>query len=64
MPLKNFSASWGSWVVQLVKRLALDFDSGHDLIVHEIEPHIGVCAHSTEPAWDSLSLCLSLPLSK
>ena len=44
-----------------VKRLTLDFGSGHDLTVLEIEPHIGVGADSAEPAWDSLSFPLSLP---
>ena len=27
-----------AWVTQSVERLTLDFDSGHDLTVHEIEP--------------------------
>ena len=44
-----------------VKRLTLDLGSCYDLTVHEIEPCIGLCADSTEPAWDSLSL--PLPLS-
>ena len=35
----------------------LDLSSGHDLTVHEIEPHVGLCADRGEPAWDSLSLC-------
>ena len=30
--------------------------------VYEFEPHIGLCADSVEPAWDSLSLSSSLPL--
>ena len=56
-----------------VKRLTLDFGSGHDVAVCEIEPHIRLCTGSTEPAWDSLSappllacmsaLSLSLSLS-
>ena len=58
-------------MAQSVKHLILDFSSGHDLTVHEFEPHI--CAVSTEPAWDSLSPrlfapphsnSLSLPLSQ
>ena len=60
--LKNkiiFLKKRGTWVSQSVKRLTLDFGSGHDLIVCEFEPSIGV---SVEPAWDSLSLPLSLPL--
>ena len=52
---------WHSWVAQLVKRLALDFGSGHDLMVREFESRVGLCADSAEPAWDSLSR--SLPLS-
>ena len=43
----------------MVKRLSLDLGSGHDLIVCGIGP----CADSTEPAWDSPSLSLSLELS-
>ena len=31
----------GTWVAQLVKRLTLDFNSGHDLTVHEFEPRFG-----------------------
>ena len=49
-------------MAQLVKRLTLDFGSGHDLKVLEFEPHIGLCTDRAEPAWDSLSLPLSLPL--
>ena len=52
---------WGAWVAQSVKHLTLDFSSGHDLMVHEIEPHCGLCADSVEPAWDSLSPSLSAP---
>ena len=57
--------SWGTWVAQLAKRPTLDFSSGHELTVGEIEPHFGLCAGNTEPAWDSLSLfsCPSLSLS-
>ena len=59
-------------MAQSVKPPTLDFSSGHDLVVHEMEPYIGVCADSEEPAWDSLSpslsspplLTLSLPQSK
>ena len=51
----------GAWVAQSVKRLTLDFRSGHDLTVCEFKPQIGLCAHSIEPACDSLSPSLSLP---
>ena len=44
-----------------VKRATLDFGSGRDLPVRGLEPHPGLCADSEEPAWDSLSLPLSLP---
>ena len=61
--------TWGARVAQS------DSSSGHDLIVHEFEPHIGLCADSSEPGacfgfCVSLSLysipthTLSLPLSK
>ena len=54
--------SWGPWVAQLVKHPTLDFGSGHHPTVCEFETHVGLHADSTEPAWDSLSLPLSLPL--
>ena len=42
-------------MAQLVKCLTLDLGSGHDLTVCKLEPHNGLCADSTEPAWDSIS---------
>ena len=39
-----------------VKYPTLDFSSGHDPMVREIEPHIRLCTDNTKPAWDSLSL--------
>ena len=57
-------------MAQSVKHLTLGFGSGRDLVVPGIEPHIGLCAGSPDPAWDSLSnsaaplLALSLSLSK
>ena len=41
----------GGRVAQLVKRLTPDFDSGHDLTVCGIEPHVGLCTDSVDPAW-------------
>ena len=53
----------GMCVAQSVKRPTLDFGSGHDLTVCGIiEPGVELCANSAEPAWDSLSPPLSLPL--
>ena len=46
-----------------VKHPTLQVGSGHDLSVGGFEPHVGLCADSSEPAWDFLSLSLSLPLS-
>ena len=45
-----------------------DFRSGHDLMVREFEPRIGLCADSSEPGacfgfCVSLSLCPSPALS-
>ena len=48
-------------MAQLVKCPTLDFSSGHDLVVHEFEPLIGLCTSSVELAWDSFSLPLSAP---
>ena len=56
------SEMWGTWVAHSVERLTLDFSSGHDLIAREIEPHVGLCADSTEPAWDSLSSSFTVPV--
>ena len=47
-------------MAQAVKGPILDFGSGHDLMARELEPRVGLCAGSTEPAGDSLSLPLSL----
>ena len=52
--------SGGPWGAQLVKRLTLDFSSGHDLAFCDIELHPGLHADGTGPAWDSLSLSLCL----
>ena len=49
-------------MAQSVKCPTLDFGSGHDLTVHEMEPRAGLCCAvltSVVPAWDSLSLSLS-----
>ena len=55
----KISKLWGVWVAPSVKQPTLAFGSGHDLTVLEMEPLLGLCAHSTEPAWDSFSLCPS-----
>ena len=44
------------------KCLSPDLSLGHDLMVREIEPCIGLCADSMEPAWDSLPFFASPPL--
>ena len=38
-----------AWVALSLKCPILDFSSGHDLMVHEIEPHVRLCAVSVEP---------------
>ena len=50
-------------MAQLVKHPTLDFSSGHDRMVYETEPHVGLHTDSAEPAWDSHSFSLSLSLS-
>ena len=52
----------GAWVAQSIKRPTGGFSSGHELTIRELEPHIRLCAESEEPAWDSRSPSLSLPL--
>ena len=42
-------------MAQLVKPPTLGFGPGHDFTIHGIEPHMGLCAESTEHAWDSVS---------
>ena len=49
-------------MTQLIECPTLDLGSGHDLIIGEIELHVGLCADNAEPAWDALSPSLSLPL--
>ena len=48
-------------MAQSVEHLTLDFSSGHDLMVHGIEPHVRLCAQSAKPAWNSLSPSFSAP---
>ena len=48
-------------MAQLVERLTLDLGPGHDLMVHEFKPSVGLCAGSAGPAWDFLSPSLSAP---
>ena len=47
-------------MVQSIK--TLDFGSGRELTVCGIEPCVGLHTDNMEPAWDSRSLPLSLPL--
>ena len=66
-PSSGKNRTWqGAWGAQSVKHPALEFGSGHDLAVHEMEPRIG----SVLTAWSlpeihsfvfslSLSLCAS-----
>ena len=52
----------GCLEAQSVKRPTFDFGSGHDLLACDFKPHTELCADSAEPAWDALSLPLSLTL--
>ena len=49
-------------MTQVVKHPTLGFGSGHDLIVCEFKPCIGLCTDSAQPVWDSFFLSPSLPL--
>ena len=50
-------------VGQLVKHPTLDFGSGHDLMVHEVEPCLGVLSLCPYPT-RALSLSLFLKINK
>ena len=52
----KMATSKGAWVAQSVKCPTLDFGSGHNLMVHEIQP----CVSSALIAWSLLGI-LSLP---
>ena len=52
------TASRGTWGAQSVKPPTLDFSSGHAVMVHEIEPQVGLYTNSMGSAWGSLSLSL------
>ena len=49
---------WGTWVAQSVKHLTLDFRSGHDFRVPELQSGVRFWADGVETARDSLSLSL------
>lgn len=51
------------WVAQLVKHptSAQTYGSGHDLMVRELQPHIGLSAVNTEPTLYPLPPTLSAP---
>ena len=57
----TYGKTRGTWVAQSVEHLTLDLGSGHDLTICGIEPHVGLCADSMEPTWDSVSPSLSAP---
>ena len=46
-----------------LSHLSTDSSSDHDRMVHVFEPHIGLCADSSEPRACSLLQILCLPLS-
>ena len=47
-------------MAQSVRHLTLDFGSGHDLIVCEFKPCVGLCTDSVDPAWNPLSLKIKI----
>ena len=54
---KQNSIGAPGWLSQL--SVWLGFGAGHDLF-REFKPHVGLCTHRIEPAWDSPSLPLCL----
>ena len=51
----------GAWVTQSVKCPLLISAQVMISWFREFQPHIGLCADSVEPAWDSLSLLFLCP---
>ena len=51
-----------AWVAQAVMHSTLGLGSGYDLMVHEFEPCIRLCAAIVDLAWNSLSPSFSNPL--
>ena len=71
--IKRLKDPRDAWVARTVKRLTLDFSSGHDRTVHGIEPLHGLYAVSTRlgilsllppPLEHALSLSLWLKTNK
>ena len=48
------------WLSPLSVQLLISAQVTHDLTVWGMEPWVGLCTDIVEPAWDSLSLPLSL----
>ena len=46
----------GTLLTELVKPPTLGFSSGHDFMVHGMEPQVGLCTDSAAAAWNSLPL--------
>ena len=61
--IKSTVDSWGACVAQLVKRLTLDFSSGHDLRVVRLSP-ISLARSTSAPHPLHFLLSLSLSLSQ
>ena len=49
-------------MAQSIKRPTLGFSSGHELMVCGFKPHVGLHTDSAQPAWDALSIPLSVLL--
>ena len=49
LPFPGVRKDRGARGAQTVKLRPSDFSSGHDLMVHEFEPHVGLCADGSEP---------------
>ena len=59
LPQGHGGGWWGE--AQMVERPTVHFGSGHDLVVYEFEPRIGLCADGSEPG-TCFGFCVSLSL--
>ena len=59
--MRRSGISGGAWVAQLIERPTVDFSSGHDLTVREIELRVRLYADSVESLFEILSPSLFAP---
>lgn len=57
--IQKYKIGGPGWL--LIKGTTLAFSSGLNLMIRGLELCVGFCGEGVQSAWDSVSLCLSLP---